>query len=71
MDTIDSDLKTAIQEALDSGWSYNRIAKECGIPDPVLNRWCNGKRTITIETAQKICNWFGKRLTKGRVPKCK
>ena len=41
------------------------IAKEAGIPQPVLWRFVNGERdAIRLDTADKLCQLFSMRLTK-------
>lgn len=68
--TLEDDLRAAVSAALDAGWSYNRLANEMGLPVPVLNRWHHGTRSIKLETAQKMCDFFGTRLTKiNTIPK--
>jgi predicted transcriptional regulator len=45
--------------------SLNAIAKESGIPQPMLYNFMQGK-DIRLETAAKLADYFGMRLT---VPK--
>ncbi len=41
------------------------IAKETGIPQPVLHRFYVGDRdNLTLTTADKLCRWLGMRLTR-------
>jgi plasmid maintenance system antidote protein VapI len=44
---------------LTSGLSVNALAKQAGIPQPVLSRLLNGERTITLMTADKLLRYFG------------
>jgi plasmid maintenance system antidote protein VapI len=41
-----------------SGKSTTAIARESGIPQPVLHRFIAGERTITIDTADKLLAYF-------------
>ena len=45
-----------------SGLTQYRIAKDTGVPQPVVNRFVNGERSITLETADKLCRYLGLKL---------
>jgi plasmid maintenance system antidote protein VapI len=47
----------------DSNESHASISKGCGIAQPVLSRFCAGKRDITLRTAQKLMDYFKLRIT--------
>jgi predicted transcriptional regulator len=53
-----------------SGKSLNSIAKESGVPQPMLYNFSQGK-DIRLETAAKIADYFGLKLagTKKRAKK--
>jgi plasmid maintenance system antidote protein VapI len=53
--TISDDLRDAIR---DSGKSVTALAKECGVPQPMLTRFVNGK-DVRLETANKLAAYFG------------
>ena len=59
-------LADQIRQAVDqSEWSLNSIAKEAGVPQPVLHRFIHGDRDdIRLSTADKLCQLFGMKLTK-------
>lgn len=40
----------------DSGLTIYRLAKDSGVSQPVLSRFLNGKRGITLATAAKLAN---------------
>ena len=62
METLADQLRRAVNEC---EWSLNSIAREAGIPQPVLYRFVNGQRdAIRLDTADKLCRLFGMRLTK-------
>ena len=62
MKTLADQLRQAVS---DSEWSLNSIARESGIPQPVLYRFVNGQRdAIRLDTADKLCQLFAMRLTK-------
>jgi plasmid maintenance system antidote protein VapI len=56
-------LKTAIEN---SGQSQNAIALACEINQANLNAFMRGKRSISIETAEKIAQHLGLDLVKRR-----
>ncbi|MCH8921645.1 MAG: helix-turn-helix transcriptional regulator [Planctomycetes bacterium] len=64
--TLAEQLLTAVQ---DCDLTINAIAVRCGIPQPVLCRFANGTRTISLETADKLSEFFSMRLTKPVQPK--
>jgi plasmid maintenance system antidote protein VapI len=55
-------LTTQIKRLIDaSGLSIYKLAKESGIPQPVLQRFVSGERDIKLSTADKLAVYF--RLT--------
>ena len=57
--TIIDELRRAIRQ---SGETEYGIAKASGVPQSVLNRFMNDDRGISLETAAKLCRYFGLRL---------
>jgi DNA-binding Xre family transcriptional regulator len=54
----------------ESGLTTNALAVAAGIPEPVLHRFLSGVReNIRLDTADKLCRFFGVRLTAPRWPK--
>jgi plasmid maintenance system antidote protein VapI len=49
-----------------SGQTQYRIAKESGVPQPVVNRFMTGERGIGLETASKLCAYLRLRLARIR-----
>ena len=50
-----------------SGMTINALAVAAGIPEPVLHRFVLGVReNIRLDTADKLCRFFGVRLTAPR-----
>jgi len=45
-----------------SGYSIYKLAKESGVSQPVLCRFMNGKRGITLATASKLADTLGLKL---------
>ena len=39
-----------------------RVAKDSGVPQPVLNRILRGERGISLATAAKLCKYLGLHL---------
>jgi len=63
-------LQDQLREAVEnSGLSLYRIAKGSGIAYQVLHRFANGQRDLTLETATKLADYFGMRLTRPKRPK--
>ena len=60
----ESILRQAIQE---SGLSLYALSHLSGISDAQLSRFMNGKRTLTIPTAEKIAEHIGVELKKKEV----
>jgi len=51
----------------DSGQTVNAVAVASGVPWPVLQRFCAGERdNIRLDTADKLCAFFGVKLTAPR-----
>ncbi len=48
-------LKRAIQESTET---VAAIAREAGIPQPVLHRFVAGERDLTMKTAEKLVIYF-------------
>jgi plasmid maintenance system antidote protein VapI len=63
-------LQDQLRQAIrDSGLSLYRIAKGSGIAYQVLHRFARGERDLTLETASRLADYFGMRLTRPRRPK--
>jgi len=45
-----------------SGLTEYRVAKDSGVPQPVLNRFLRGERGISLATAAKLCAYLGLHL---------
>ena len=62
-----SGLVDQLREAMiNSGETQYRIAKDSGVPQPVVNRFLNGERGISFETAGKLCAYLRLRLARIR-----
>lgn len=46
-----------------SGKTVKMVAIEAGVPQPVLSRFVRGERDIRLDTAEKLAEHFGLRLT--------
>jgi plasmid maintenance system antidote protein VapI len=58
--SLTAQLRKAIKT---SGVSLYRIAKDSGIPWAVVQRFATGERQIKLDTADKLADYFGMRLT--------
>lgn len=47
-----------------SGLSIYAAAKGAGVSEPSLNRFMRGKRSLTLESADKLAAFFEMRLTR-------
>ena len=61
--TIEKQLKVAVRAAMKRGESQNRIAEEAGIDPATLSKWRAGKRSISLETAERLAGYFGLELS--------
>jgi len=60
-----SDLEAVLSGGIaNSVFSRYAIAKETGISDSVLSRFVGGDRSLTLETATKLCRYFKFELMK-------
>jgi transcriptional regulator with XRE-family HTH domain len=59
-DSLSGILKAAIKT---SGKTVYRIAQESGVAHPVILRFMSGERDIRLETAEKLADALGLRLT--------
>lgn len=58
-------LSDQIREAVaGSGLSVYAVAKGAGIPEPSLHRFMHGTRGLTLESAEKVAEFFEMRLTR-------
>jgi plasmid maintenance system antidote protein VapI len=56
----------------ESGMTINAVAVAAGVPQSVLCRFMSGNRmNIRLDTADKLCRYFGVKLTKPKYPKAR
>jgi ribosome-binding protein aMBF1 (putative translation factor) len=60
---LEKRIRTAIKK---SGLSIYKLAKKSGVSQPVLCRFMNGKRGITLATASKLVDTLGLKLILGK-----
>ena len=58
---LEKQIRAAIKK---SGLTIYRLAKDSGVPQPVLSRFVNAKRGITLSTASKLAEALGLELTR-------
>ena len=63
---LQDQLRQAIQ---DSGLSLYAVAKGSHVAYQVLHRFAKGERDLTLETASRLADFFGMRLTRPKRPK--
>lgn len=59
--TLADQLRAAVA---DSGLSHYRIAKDTGISQPIITRFVNGDRSVSLDTAGKLAAYFGMSLAR-------
>lgn len=59
--SIEDQLKGAIKA---SGLSLRELDRRSGVPTAILSRFTTGKRTLTLPTADKLCETLGLGLRK-------
>ncbi len=66
-------LTNQVLEMIDqSGMNLNALAKAAGVSQPILFRFFNGDhQSMTLRNAEKLCAYFGVRLTTPRKSKTK
>jgi plasmid maintenance system antidote protein VapI len=55
-DSLSEALKEAIREC---GLSFNELARETGVRDPIISRFMNGSRSLSLKSAEKLFAYFG------------
>jgi transcriptional regulator with XRE-family HTH domain len=50
--TLGEQIKQAVAA---SGKTVSAVARESGVPQPVLSRFVSGKRSLLLETAERLC----------------
>lgn len=58
-------LVAAMQE---SGLTSYRIGKDTGLHPTQLDRFVSGERDLSLTSADKLCRYFGMRLTRPKKP---
>jgi transcriptional regulator with XRE-family HTH domain len=56
---LEQQLRDAFRQ---SGWTIYRLAKDSGVSQPVVSRFVNEKRGITLATASKLAEVLGLEL---------
>lgn len=49
---------TLRQAVLDSRMTVNAVAVAAGVPQPVLHRFMNGERDLTLRSVQKLADYL-------------
>jgi plasmid maintenance system antidote protein VapI len=59
-------LAESIKEAVrNTGKSVNAVANASGVSQPVLQRFVSGKRSLALNTAERLCAYLGLELQVG------
>jgi plasmid maintenance system antidote protein VapI len=56
---IDEQLRRALAERPESA---RAIARACGVPQPMITRFLNGSRGLSLVTAARLCDYLGLEL---------
>ncbi len=54
------------QAIRDSGLSYYRLARECGVNDGALSRFMRSERDLTARSIDRICSYLGLELRQSK-----
>ena len=66
---VTAQLYETVRQAIEAGWSINRLAEEAGISRPSLQRWYSGNRaSLSDTTLAALCRFFRMRLTVPKIP---
>jgi plasmid maintenance system antidote protein VapI len=59
--SLDEQLRAAIRAAIKSkdGPTEHGLAMAAGVSPPILHRFMHSERTLTLETADKLCRFLG------------
>jgi plasmid maintenance system antidote protein VapI len=57
--TLTEQLKQAVAA---TGKSVTAVARESGVPQPVLHRFVTGERGLLLDTADRLCAYLGLHL---------
>ena len=68
MPTISDTLRDALNKAIAAGKSANQIARECGVDQPTITRFLNG-RDARGTTLEALAKYFGLELLPKKKPK--
>lgn len=64
---IEQGITSAIQSAVEAGWSLNQIAVVSGVPQPRLQDWYTGRqKSLSLAHVERLAAHFGMTLTKPR-----
>ncbi len=61
---LSEQLKEAVSQAIDEGYTRYAIAKRAGLKPYVLTQWYDEGKDIRLDTAAKLAEIFGMRLTR-------
>lgn len=53
-----------LKEAVEQYGSVYRVAKDSGVPQPTLQRFMAGQSGLSMPHIDRLCDFFGMRLTK-------
>lgn len=65
---LDEAIRDILDDAVSRGWSLRQIAESAGVPAPTVSRFAAGTRSMNLDSAARIVEWAGSRLTKPRIP---
>ena len=53
-----------LREAIKGYGTVYAVARDSGVDQAVLGRFMRGERSLYLETADRLCEFFGMRLTR-------
>ena len=56
-----------LKQAIESYGNLLSVSRDSGVAYPMLHHFMSGKRTLRLDSADRLCEFFGMRLTKPTV----
>jgi hypothetical protein len=53
-----------LRAAIRNHGSQYRVAKDSGVPQPMLQRFLSGERSLHLTTVDRLCEFFGMKLSR-------
>jgi hypothetical protein len=61
---VDTMISDQLKKAIEGYGSLYAVSRDSGVAYPILHHFMAGTRTLRLDTADSLCEFFGMRLTK-------